>query len=68
MASVFSLESFGVIRLTTGTTISPATMAAAPALIEDSINGINMLTTVIPTPTMKLAHTPALVVPFQYSP
>ena len=59
---------FGVNTLTTGTIISPATIATAPALIGDAMNLINIFATVIPTPHTKLAQTAAFVTPFQYRP
>ena len=63
--STFLLSILGVTKLTNGTTINPATMAMAPALIGDAINLKNILATVIPTPQAKLAQTAALVTPLQ---
>ena len=56
-----------VIRLTIGTTIRPAIIAHAPALIA-FVNLRNRLETVRPTPQMKLAHTAGFVTFFQYRP
>ena len=63
--STTSFFNFGVTRLTIGTTISPAIMEAAPALIGELKKLRNIFDTVIPTPTRKLVHTAALVTPFQ---
>ena len=66
--SKVALSIFGETKLTIGTIISPATIANAPALIGDSMNLRNMFDTVSNTPLAKLAHTAALVTPFQYNP
>ena len=63
-----SFGSFFVTRLTAGTTINPATIAMAPALIGESMKEKNRFRTVIPTPAANPAQTPALVTFFQYRP
>lgn len=64
MASVDSSVSFGVKRLTRGTTIREASIARAPAVIGD-VNFRNIFASVMPMPMMKLAHTEIFVVFFQ---
>ena len=68
IALTFSFCIFGLNILTTGTTTSPAIIATAPALIGEAMYPMNILDTVMPTPQIKLAHTAALVTPFQYKP
>ena len=68
ISSNFPLSIFGEIRLTIGTMIIPAIIAAAPALIGDAMNLKNMFDTVMNTPLAKLAQTATFVTPFQYKP